>query len=213
MGNMGLEKSEPSSSGPMWGRFWDSFQPDPSSPTFISPQPSTSLSQLKEYPDISPNESASMVNVSTTTTTAKSDTFTFKLTCSNQKTHRIVCKPVYKDLLDSVSTKLHKEWVVLSYLDDENDQVLISSDSDVHDAVQLALKTNQNRVKLIVQDKKVEPHTKTTKAKVVQQLRKPKALIARKSMLLPAAISFLGVVVTGVLVLSRVQQKKNIIYP
>ncbi|KAI9497635.1 hypothetical protein BDB00DRAFT_756393, partial [Zychaea mexicana] len=70
--------------GPMWSRFWDSFGATemgesesqssdphssphqsghlaPSAMNAISPEPSASLSQLQGFPEITPNESASMV--------------------------------------------------------------------------------------------------------------------------------------------------------
>lgn len=251
----------------MWGRFWDSFGAvdhaesssqlsDTSShqrsrshlSNTISPQPSTSLSQLKSYSDISPNESASMVNQSSSVMEALSDTFTFKFTSAGQKTHRVVCKPLYSDLLEAVRVKLlpehgddvgEEEWLSLSYVDDEQDKVLISSDSDVVDAVQLALKLEQSNVKLIVHDQQlaaaatvVSPTPSTPskletidaedetdvsvvnvqpKASKSKSIRKsaPAPAAAKNNLLLPAAIGFLGVVIVGVFVFSKVQKDKH----
>ncbi|GAN07376.1 CBS/PB1 domain-containing protein [Mucor ambiguus] len=255
--------------GPMWGRFWDSFGAvdhaesssqlsDTSShqrsrshlSNTISPQPSTSLSQLKSYSDISPNESASMVNQSSTVMEAASDTFTFKFTSTGQKTHRVVCKPLYNDLLEAVRVKLlpehgddvgEEEWLSMSYVDDEQDKVLISSDSDVVDAVQLALKLEQSNVKLIVHDQQLAAAaaaaagmspTPTTLSKlemidaedetdvhvlnVQPKANKPKSIkksapapATKNSLLLPAAIGFLGVVIVGVFVFSKVQKDQH----
>lgn len=272
----GMEGKE--GEGPMWGRFWDSFGAvdhaesssqlsDTSShhrsrshlSNTISPQPSTSLSQLKSYSDISPNESASMVNQSTVMEAA-SDTFSFKFTSAGQKTHRVVCKPLYNELLEAVRVKLlpehgddvgDEEWLSMSYIDDEQDKVLISSDSDVVDAVHLALKLEQSNVKLFVLDQQlassqtVTPTTtaspintvaaaptattnNTIKLEVIdaedevdievpilqQKPTKPKSSKkplppAKNNLLLPAAIGFLGVVIVGVFVLSRVQKDKQ----
>lgn len=172
--------------GPMWGRFWDSFGAvdiaesgsqisDASShlhsrsmiSNTISPQPSTSLSQLKSYSDISPNESASMVNysnqdqVSSVAMTDDPTKFTFKFTSAKNNTHRVVCKPEFNELLESVRVKLlpehgddvgDQEWLSMSYLDDEEDSVLMSCDADVTDAVNLSKKVGQTRVRLLVQD-------------------------------------------------------------
>jgi hypothetical protein len=253
----------------MWGRFWDSFGAvdhvesssqlsDTSSlpqtrlsshiPSVISPQPSSSLSQLKSYSDISPNESASMVNVSssvapasTTVLGSSNELFTFKFTTAGQKTHRVVCKPVFNELLEAVRVKMlpehgddvgEEEWLTISYLDDENDDVLISCDADVADAVHLALKEGQNRVKLLVNDQKSdkklamvdhEEEKEKEEAVVVETVRtqdKPKAVkqpsaksipqqSKKNDLLLPAAIGFLGIVIVSVFVLTRVQQNAN----
>jgi hypothetical protein len=254
----------------MWGRFWDSFGAvdhvesssqlsDTSSlpqtrlsshlPTnAISPQPSSSLSQLKSYSDISPNESASMVNQSssivpgsTTVLGSSSESFNFKFTTAGQKTHRVVCKPLFNELLEAVRVKMlpehgddvgDEEWLTISYLDDEDDDVLISSDTDVADAVHLALKEGQTRVKLLVYDQKSDPKlamvdpeeeedivvVKTVKAEEKPKVVKQRTVKAsptipqqpkKNDLLLPAAIGFLGIVIVGVFVLTRVQQNAN----
>ena len=43
-------------------------------------------------------------------------------------------------------------WLSISYLDDEDDKVLLASDADMEDAVHLARKLGQDRVRLFVQD-------------------------------------------------------------
>lgn len=182
----------------MWSRFWDSFganeaesesqSSDPSanhsgnhsrSPIHgISPEPSGSFSQLQGFPEITPNESASMVNHEDTLSATSShqsptriqkesvddDTFAFKFTSTGGKTHRFT-SPInsYSQLIETVRQKVinehvateadsSTEWLSISYLDDENDKVLISSDMDVKDAVQLARKLGNDRVKLFVHD-------------------------------------------------------------
>ncbi|KAI9476516.1 MAG: hypothetical protein EXX96DRAFT_301207 [Benjaminiella poitrasii] len=195
--------------GPMWGRFWDSFGAaehhesesqlsDPLSSQngnnnnsnnnminrAISPEPSTSFSQLQGFSEITPNESASMVANNDDTRSSISedfrvasskreeDMFSFKFTTSKGKTHRFASVyHSYPALLESVRQKVMGEhlmnvsdsvedsqlpvdsWLSISYLDDENDQVLITSDADVLDAVKLARKMGQDRVKLFVYDK------------------------------------------------------------
>lgn len=281
----------------MWGRFWDSFgavdhTTDTSSqisdtssshlnssrylsaaalappPTGISPQPSTSLSQLRSFSDVTPNESASMVNQETASSSisaipvANDDitTFTFKFTSAAKKTHRVVCKLVFNELLEAVRVKMtpehgddvgEEEWLTLSYLDDEQDNVLISCDTDVVDAVHLAKKAGQSNVKLLVHDKNLakeeeeeglekisssddneEPTvTSTTKESTTTQkidtattsscttkkspitttTSKPSSSQSSSTgnnpLLLPAAIGFLGLVITGVFIYSRVQPK------
>ncbi|KAI9312952.1 hypothetical protein BX666DRAFT_1983624 [Dichotomocladium elegans] len=188
--------------GPMWSRFWDSFgatdvaqenesqtsdplsannHHDRTSNTIISPEPSASLSQLMDFSEITPNESASMVNnedaLSATsssqprssrhTTTAKpldDGMFAFKFTSIGGKTHRFTSPSnSFSQLLETVRQKIitehivtaadeSDEWLTISYLDDEDDQVLITSDADIVDAVQLARKTGSDRVKLFVHD-------------------------------------------------------------
>lgn len=252
----------------MWGRFWDSFGAieengsqisDTSSQVIshishpISPHPSTSLSQLRTYSDISPNESASMVNNDTTSTAIGSilddpNSFSFKFTTPGQKTHRVVCKPVFNELLEAIRVKMipehgddvgDEEWLSISYLDDEEDNVLMSCDADVADAIHLARKEGQTRVKLLVQDQKTiistpnlatisqsdneaetpiipksvieepsSPIIASTKAKKISKKSSTQQQ-AKNDLLLPAAIGFLGVVIAGVFVYSRVQQKSN----
>ncbi|OBZ88064.1 CBS domain-containing protein CBSCBSPB3 [Choanephora cucurbitarum] len=227
----------------------------------ISPQPSTSLSHLKSFPDISPNESASMVN-QTEVSSVTHSTFTFKFTSQNNKTHRVVCQPAFSILLEAVRAKLlpehgegdvgEEEWLTLSYVDDEDDTVLISCDADVIDAVHLARKEGQSRVKLIVHDSHLNTtptHLETTIIEEKEELEEPVAqrtVLAREvvheeekqeekveekeeekeeekpvkkskraheaavhvpnELLLPAAITFLGVVILGVFVFSRKQR-------
>ncbi|KAG0749162.1 hypothetical protein G6F57_003441 [Rhizopus arrhizus] len=233
--------------GPMWSRFWDSFgaATDPmenesylsenshqhlAPPPHLSPQPSTSF---KSYSDILPSESASMVNnnsneLASSLTTAvpiTEDTFAFKFTLSEQKTHRVVSKPIYSELLEAVRLKLppseiesQTEWLTLSYLDDEQDQVLVTSDMDVIDAVQLAIKTGQSNVKLFVQDNRVKEQPKVVPEDVRQVKKVPSAENTGKekaskpkntNLLLPAAIGALGVVIIGAFVFSRAQKNSR----
>ncbi|KAI8884299.1 CBS-domain-containing protein [Backusella circina FSU 941] len=237
--------------GPMWSRFWDSFGgPDHTDsgsqlsehshllqqqqhllnlPNGPSPQSSTSLSQLKSYSDISPNESASMVN--SVTPSVLPETFTFKFSSLQNKTHRVVCKPVYHELFEAVRFKIEsehvetdkddeREWLSISYLDDEDDKVLVSCDADVADAVHLAQKQKQNRVLLFVQDQNAQqvPVEKVVETRrddnnidaVEEAPPAPVPAPVKKSnpLLLPAAIGFLGAVIVGVVVLSKTQNKK-----
>lgn len=191
--------------GPMWSRFWDSFGADagesesqssdplsslhhpgghhaPSALNAISPEPSASFSQLQGFPEITPNESASMVANNEDSLSAHSSsqymsrqhssrgmtgdgTFAFKFTSACGKTHRFT-SPInnYNQLLETIRRKVigehipsdadngNEDWLTVSYLDDENDEVLITSDADLQDSVQLARKLGQDRVKLFVHD-------------------------------------------------------------
>ncbi|KAI9264471.1 hypothetical protein BY458DRAFT_514139 [Sporodiniella umbellata] len=200
--------------GPMWGRFWDSFGGDPSvdnqsqltdshsqlsDPALFSPQASTSF---QTYSDILPSESASMVHHSRTIV-SEDGTFAFKFTLSGQKTHRVISKPIYRELLDRVRLKLPQgglDRLHLSYLDDEQDYVLMTSDADVLDAVQLALKTRQNNVKLYIQDASTPASLLPTP---IPSLSPPTKKKTRKtpqpsySLSIPSISIFLGVVVFG----------------
>ncbi|CEP11559.1 hypothetical protein [Parasitella parasitica] len=145
----------------------------------ISPEPSASFSQLQGFSEITPNESASMVaNNDEGRSTLSDDTrainkgdnvFSFKFTTEGGKTHRFASVyNSYAALLEAVRQKVNGEhlaqlesdtddlpvesWLSISYLDDEQDQVLITSDADVSDAVKLARKMGQDRVKLFVHD-------------------------------------------------------------
>ncbi|KAG1555978.1 hypothetical protein G6F49_006679 [Rhizopus delemar] len=290
--------------GPMWSRFWDSFGAADHNDTesqlsesqllsvygtnhqrIISPEPSASFSQLQNFAEITPNESASMVANNDETSFSdhqshhlshhpkeqeENHSFSFKFTTTQGKTHRIVCAiDNYSSLLASVHQKVLAEhlsylgveqddqpvesWLSLSYLDDENDHVLMTSDADVEDAVRLARKMGQDRVKLFIHDASaplppvtpvptelepeqpviIEQVVKTPveeqvesenedredeedakKNKKKRSLKKNNAneedfkskdvLGIPQELVLPAAITFLGVVIFGVFVLSRV---------
>jgi hypothetical protein len=146
----------------------------------ISPEPSASFPQLQGFSEITPNESASMVARNEdgrscisedlrTLSNKGEDVFSFKFTTSGGKTHRFASVyDSYPILLEAVRQKVIGEhlahlgsnvddvpvesWLSISYLDDEDDQVLITSDADVVDAVKLARKMGQDRVKLFVHD-------------------------------------------------------------
>lgn len=147
----------------------------------ISPEPSASFSQLHGFSEITPNESASMVANNDEGRSSmseershgqhnqtKEDVFSFKFTTSGGKTHRVASVyDNYSSLLEAVRQKVIGEhlthtgtntddpadsWLSISYLDDEEDEVLMTSDADVSDAVKLARKMGQDRVKLFVHD-------------------------------------------------------------
>ncbi|KAI8329470.1 hypothetical protein BC941DRAFT_442936 [Chlamydoabsidia padenii] len=157
-------------------------------------------------------------------------------------------------------------WLTISYVDDENDQVLMTTDADVQEAVQLTRKMGRDRVRLFVHDTLIEsmpepplaqptvlpytpPPTQQQQLPVLsdpplpknddpiippsrspnQQLSKKQAkpsvqehsdneedyikrrrdyakefnLPIPQELLLPAAVTFLGVVILGVFTISR----------
>lgn len=278
--------------GPMWSRFWDSFGAGDHNDTesqlsesqllsansnnhnrIISPEPSASFSQLQNFAEITPNESASMVANNEESSLSehlshlpplKENIFSFKFTTTQGKTHRIAsATDSFAVLLDSVYQKVAAEhashtgdnqdlpvesWLSISYLDDEDDHVLMTSDADVEDAVKLARKMGQDRVKLFINDasiipaepepeqvpvveavqevvpevkeevveefvqeeageeeeEEVENKTKRRSLKKVDEDKTKDVLGIPQELVLPAAITFLGVVIVGVFVLSRV---------
>lgn len=131
------------------------------------------------YPEITPGDSASMANGDDMRSTVSSHvqgTFSFKFTYGG-KTHRFRCEDSnYTALRDIVRQKIMSDhlalsqsyvkvgdetsnnddgddsWLSISYLDDEDDKVLLASDADMEDAVHLARKLGQDRVRLFVQD-------------------------------------------------------------
>ncbi|KAI9486163.1 MAG: hypothetical protein EXX96DRAFT_516029 [Benjaminiella poitrasii] len=224
-------RGEQGGDGPIWGRFWDSLEETSSqisdrssvvaAAPQVSPQPSTSFpSQYSS--DISPNESASMVNSNNRSTTNNNDDgrFTFKFTFQGQM-HRALCQPQYNDLMDAVRVKVNsseRDQLVLSYLDDEEDKVLVSCDADVVDAVHLARKMGQTRVKLIVQDKQNQQQQQQQQQQTLLKEEKESMPLLKKTnksvsdnsshtnsnkLLLPAAIGLLGLAITGVIIYSK----------
>lgn len=229
----------------------------PSALNAISPEPSASLSQLQGFSEITPNESASMVannddansilsshHMSRQHSRASHDnSFAFKFTSFGGKTHRFnsPCNN-YAKLLETVRQKVisehhapanaidnESEWLSISYLDDENDEVLITSDADVLDAVQLARKSGHDRVKLIIQDTTIPPRTeappprtetasppltngrttpraKRHRPKKIEEVEDDEPVFSQEIML-PAAIAFLGVVILGVFVYTRMNPR------
>jgi hypothetical protein len=201
-------------------------------------------------------------------------TFSFKFTTISGKTHRIACpSDSYSSLLKCIHQKVAGEhldylgvtednepvesWLSISYLDDEDDHVLMTSDADVQDAVKLARKMGQDRVKLFINDTAApvvpvtpiptenepeepqpvmeaieEPEQEVQEESVIESKKSKKRHSLKKKtetssddddepeaktkdvlgipqdLVLPAAITFLGVVIAGVFVLSRIGGRK-----
>ncbi|KAI8391405.1 uncharacterized protein BYT42DRAFT_489814 [Radiomyces spectabilis] len=117
-----------------------------------------------------PDGSASMLNDDTDTRSSVSTqppaTFAFKFYFNN-KTYRIrhdyssytslrdiVCQKILGEHASLLETRNASDtsWLSISYLDDEGDHVLMLSDNDLVDSVQLARKLGQDRVRLFVYD-------------------------------------------------------------
>jgi hypothetical protein len=188
----------------MWSRFWDSFggveseshtssdhngsRNQPSNQIIITPEPSTSLSQLQNLAEIEPDESASVVNSSLASSLTKQDTnaFTFKFTSPGGKTHRFSSKSNdFGLLLETVRQKVigehtqfvssssntttsnDDEWLSLYYKDEDDDLIRITSDADVEYAVSVTQDMAQTRVKLYVDDASAPPSKPDTPTNTV----------------------------------------------
>ncbi|KAI9245346.1 hypothetical protein BDA99DRAFT_447892 [Phascolomyces articulosus] len=220
------------------------------------------------YPELTPGDSASVVangdDIRSTVSSHTLGTFSFKFNYGT-KTHRFRCEyNNYAALRDIVRQKIMTEhlslsqsyvkvtqgsrqdddsWLNIAYLDDEEDQVLMTSDSDLQDAVQLARKLGQDRVRLFVHDalapQQQQQQQQQSQQSLQQSLQAPplqqsgdedEAHIRSRSrsqrrhrhhrkskkdpaselnlpipqeMLLPAAITFLGVVILGVFTVTK----------
>lgn len=125
------------------------------------------------YAELTPGDSASVVHDdsrSTVSSHMNSSTFSFKFNYGS-KTHRFRHDGInFQNLLEVIQQKIMVEhlsisqsyiavgkedgedWLTIAYLDDENDQVLMTCDSDLADSVQLARKSGLDRVRLFVHD-------------------------------------------------------------
>ncbi|KAG0181872.1 hypothetical protein DFQ29_006666 [Apophysomyces sp. BC1021] len=124
------------------------------------------------FPDITPGDSASVANddAQSAVSSHVTGTFAFKFNYGS-KAHRFRCDyNNYEALRDIVRQKImtdhlslsqsyvkvpaepENEWLSIAYLDDEDDQVLMTCDADLTDSVQLARKQGQDRVRLFVHD-------------------------------------------------------------
>ncbi|KAI9268790.1 hypothetical protein BY458DRAFT_436778 [Sporodiniella umbellata] len=211
-------------------------------PDFISPQASTSTKSLS---DTYQNEHLSVTNTNvdhsilSSTLPTSNDSFTFKYSLKGDKIHRTVSQPIYKELLETIRLKLSNEeiedateWLLLSYLDDENDEVSISCDQDVIDAISQAVRKEQSNVKLLVQDNRksndspveepkstpADEGSRNTKSLPTENIEyaphtnKPKKNHTRtqsNNLILPALVGILSVAIIGVYAYSRVQVKSK----
>lgn len=125
------------------------------------------------YAELTPGDSASVVQDDNHSTVSShlNNTFSFKFNYGN-KTHRFRHDSSnFQGLLEVIQQKIMVEhlsisqsyvavgkeegdndWLTIAYLDDENDQVLMTCDSDLSDAVQIARKSGLDRVRLFVHD-------------------------------------------------------------
>lgn len=158
------------------------FQPpvSPHPDRTISPHSHAGIggSQHPAYSEVMPGDSTSVANAddnrSTVSSHAAAGTFAFKFNYGN-KAHRFRCEySSYAVVRDHVRQKVMADhlslsqsyvkveaeeqehdddnWLNIAYLDDEDDEVLMTCDSDLQDAVELARKQGHDRVRLFVHD-------------------------------------------------------------
>ncbi|KAK9458731.1 uncharacterized protein V1516DRAFT_708962 [Lipomyces oligophaga] len=151
----------------------DSYlQPPSSPPTTFSP-----ISTMN-YPDVVPMDSIShFADESTTTPVTQSvvgrqedPSVTFKFKAPNGRTHRIQHDPEegYAALREVIASKLGSEiskvggltapGFAISYLDDDGDAIVVATDEDLTEAINLARQVGTNRVNAFIHhpDKQVE---------------------------------------------------------
>jgi len=58
----------------------------------------------------------------------------------------------FQQINGSLYSENDNDWLTISYLDDEQDQVLMSSDEDLRDSVKIARRLGQDKVTLVVND-------------------------------------------------------------
>ncbi|KAI9281838.1 hypothetical protein BY458DRAFT_429341 [Sporodiniella umbellata] len=227
-----------------------------------SPLPGHAPTYTSSHTEILPTDSISQDNLSTVSSN-HGDTFSFKFNY-NGKTHRFRHKVGnFASFLETIEQKITVEhlslsqsyfavqpkedghWLTVAYVDDEDDQVLMTCDSDIIDSVQIAKKVGLDRVRLFVFDPAATEPLQTTQALIsppIQPLQPPSPIPTTpapsveekkqktehekkigeekkakeepdyqlpipQELVLPAAITFLGVVILGVFTVSRLSSK------
>ncbi|KAI9473622.1 MAG: hypothetical protein EXX96DRAFT_488178 [Benjaminiella poitrasii] len=244
----------------------------------VSPLPghAPTYTGLGNYAELTPGDSASAIHDNNSTISShlnNGSTFSFKFNYGN-KTHRFRHDiNNFKGLLEVIQQKImvehlsisqsyvavsrggdnhqDEDWLTVAYLDDENDQVLMTNDSDLLDAVQIARKSGLDRVRLFVHDSLADAiaaeqqamtaqdsstlnnHNLETSSVVEEENDDTRSIMQKKNktkggassrkrdvseeynlpipqdMLLPAAITFLGVVILGVFTISKLTSNSN----
>lgn len=97
--------------------------------------------------------------------------------------------------------------LTIAYCDDEQDEIVMTSDADLMDAIQGAQKLGQDRVRLIVHIRRNGLSDDDDSASSSSHHQRDTifygGLPIPQEMLLPAAITFLGVVILGVFAFGR----------
>ncbi|GAA5810726.1 hypothetical protein MFLAVUS_004152 [Mucor flavus] len=159
------------------------------------------------YAELCPGDSASVIQDDNRSTISSNpmqgNTFSFKFNYGN-KTHRFRHEGTdFQALLQVIQQKIMVEhlsisqsyiavgkeeqgqdddWLTVAYLDDENDQVLMTCDSDLADSVQLARKSGLDRVRLFVHDSLADAVAEQQLVKQQQKEEQDKKLQQRQAL-------------------------------
>nr|CAG8520544.1 7484_t:CDS:2 [Entrophospora candida] len=155
----------PEPGGPLWNNPWNSSANDGDNESFVSDSitPSQSASNIPPQSpphmigsgyvtpisEIHPDESASVIDDGSALSFPRcheENFFTFKFKAPNGKSHRFtVDYTSFENIFSTVTSKLPstiKDFSI-SYMDEDNDCVTMSSDDDVFDAVRIAQQQGQ----------------------------------------------------------------------
>ncbi|CAG8476463.1 12353_t:CDS:10 [Acaulospora colombiana] len=172
--NMQHQENGHEAGGPMWNKFWNSFANDGDNESVLSDSiaPSQSASNIppsphsrmhnsgniSPVPEIHPSESASVMDDGSLASFPRGheeNHFTFKFKAPNGKSHRFtVDYTKFENIRATVASKLPptvKDFAI-SYVDEDEDYVAMSSDEDVIDAVAMAQRQDATRVILYIQE-------------------------------------------------------------
>jgi len=156
--------------GPMWNKFWNAALNDYSDVESLTASgydqrslsnynPSTDANfHLPNYPISETNYSAldSMENSVQMYPMGSESTFTFKFKDKKGLVHKITSSSYDYSLLMSVICKKLKrevdEKIQISYLDEDDDNIVISSNQDLSDAVEMARRMKQTKLILNIND-------------------------------------------------------------
>ncbi|ORY94505.1 hypothetical protein BCR43DRAFT_442045 [Syncephalastrum racemosum] len=171
----------------------------------ITPQPTDESTLLNH----SSGSSTTTDDAQSSISSAIGTSFSFKFTFS-QKTHRFRCDyHNYAVLREIICGKvgLPNDRLAISYKDDEDDEVEMTCGADLLDAVQVAQKLRLDRIKLVIKDTHVVEAREDCLPKGQEDLprRENRGLgwSISADMVLPTAITFLGVVILGAFILGR----------
>ncbi|CAG8434419.1 1982_t:CDS:2 [Ambispora gerdemannii] len=156
--------------GPVWNKFWNAVTMEENNSDSLSDHRTNHNGSLSiENPSIrNPSTGAtspsSTVDIAvpelnrrfSTASKLDDDTFTFKFTDpSSSQTHRFnaPCKDL-EDFLSAIRGKICMDLpfdLTISYIDDENDKIVLSSDDDLQTAVSAARKAQSNLIRLVAE--------------------------------------------------------------
>jgi CBS domain-containing protein len=169
-----------SNAGPVWNKFWtSSFSQDDISESVVSDSMSRTY-ESKSVQDVYPNDSISVVDEENQSTQLDIATgsFVFKFKSPKGKVYRFsAATDHFEQLRAMIEDKLVEEdpstdivsIPPLCYVDDEGDHVLLSSDEDLLDAVDMARKNNWQRLILFLSHSDEEPQDESVSSFVREQ--------------------------------------------